>query len=362
MNGRAVLSDGQGGVHVGDIEVGEPGDGEVLVALHASGVCHTDYDIAKVPFPMVLGHEGAGEVAAVGDGVPHVAVGDRVLLTWAIACGRCFQCSRGNQVLCEALGLTPRGHADYSRTTHNAQPVPRAFNLGTMSTHTIVRGEAVVKLTTDMPPTSACILGCGVMTGFGSVVNVAQVEPGSNVVVLGAGGVGLNAIQGARISSAGAVIAVDINEERLERARRFGATDVVLASTDDTDLLEAAEQIKARTGGRGADYAFECTAVPHLAGAFLRLVRQGGTAVAVSGVEQKVEVDLQLFEFDKTYINPLYGKCRPQIDFPRLFHLYETKQLLVDELVTATYPLDDIDRAFEDLVAGRNAKGVLEIR
>lgn len=356
------MSDGSGGFAVDDIDVGEPGEGEVLVELHASGVCHTDYDIAKVPFAMILGHEGAGVVTAVGDGVDNVAVGDAVILTWAIACGTCFQCSRGNQVLCERLGLSPRGHAGPQRTTRGGTPVPRAFNLGTMSTATVVRKEAVVKLTVDMPWTSACILGCGVMTGFGSVVNVARVEPGATVVVLGCGGVGLNAIQGARICNAGAVIAVDVAESRLERARQFGATDTVVASRDDTDLVDVAKAVRALTGGRGADYAFECTAVPQLAGAFLRLVRQAGTAVAVSGVEQKVDIDMQLFEFDKTYINPLYGKCRPSIDFPRLFQLYESKQLLVDELVTNTYKLDEVDEAFDDLLAGRNAKGVLVLR
>lgn len=355
MRARAVVSDGKGGFGVQDIEVGDPGDEEVLVELHASGVCHTDYDLAKVPIPLILGHEGAGEVVAVGAGVDHVGPGDRVALTWAIACGTCFQCSRGNEVLCEQLGLSPRGHARNSS-------LMRAFNLGTMSTHTVVRREAVVKIDTDMPATSACILGCGVMTGFGSVVNVAQVEPGTSVAVLGCGGVGLNAIQGARIAGANPIIAVDLSEERLERARRFGATDAVVATADDRDLVEVSKEVKALTEGRGADYAFECTAVPHLAGAFLRLVRQAGTAVAVSGVEQRVDVDMQLFEFDKTYINPLYGKCRPSIDFPRLFRLYESKELLVDELVTATYALDDIDRAFDDLLAGRNAKGVIKLK
>jgi S-(hydroxymethyl)glutathione dehydrogenase/alcohol dehydrogenase len=285
-----------------------------------------------------------------------------VLLTWAISCGTCFQCSRGNQVLCERLGLTPRGHAGLDRTTRAGAPVPRAFNLGTLSTATVVRKEAVVKLTTDIPATSACILGCGVMTGVGSVLNAARVEPGSSVVVLGCGGVGLNALQGARIAGASPVIAVDIDHDRLERARRFGATDTVLASSEDTDLIDVATNVKALTGGRGADYAFECTAVPHLAGAMLRVVRQAGMAVAVSGVEQHVSVDMQLFEFDKTYINPLYGQCRPSIDFPRLLDLYADKRLLVDELVTATYKIDDIDTAFDDLLAGRNAKGVVVLQ
>ena len=357
---RAVVSDGKGAMAVDTIEVGEPGPGEVLVALAASGVCHTDLQLAEtVPFPMVLGHEGAGTVSAVGDGVTGLAPGDRVLLTWAIACGTCFQCNRGNQVLCERLGLGPRGHARPEATTRDGTPVPRAFNLGTMATATVVRREAVVKLTSDIPFPSASILGCGVMTGWGSVVNAARVEPGSSVVVLGCGGVGLNAIQGARIAGATSIVAVDVNLSRLEMATRFGATDTVVASRDDTGLLDAAAEVRKIVGPRGADYAFECTAVPALGAAPLAMVRHGGTAIQVSGVEEAINVDMRLFEWDKTYLNPLYGKCRPGVDFPRLLDLYDRGELLLDELVTRTYPIDDISVAIDDMLAGRNAKGVL---
>lgn len=359
---RAVVSDAAGTTSVESIDVGGPGPGEVLVELHASGVCHTDLDLARIPVPMVLGHEGAGVVAEVGPDVTSVKPGDRVILTWAIACGHCLQCSLGNEVLCERLGAGPRGHAHGDATRFAGAPVLRAFNLGTMSTATVVRQEAVVKLTVDMPFTSACLLGCGVMTGYGSVVNAARMLAGTSAVVLGAGGVGLNCIQGARIAGAATIIAVDVDDHRLERAVRFGATHTVLAARDDAGLVAAAEEVRALTGGRGADYSFECTAVPDLAPAPLRMVRNGGTAIAVSGVEQEITVDMQLFEWDKTYLNPLYGKCRPRIDFPRLFRLYETGQLMVDELVTNTYALDDAATAFDDLLAGRNAKGVLKLR
>ena len=357
---RAVISDGTGGFAVQEIDVGDPGPGEVLVELAASGVCHTDLQLAEtVPLPMILGHEGAGTVVAAGDGVTRVAVGDRVLLTWAIACGTCFQCSRGNQVLCERLGLGPRGHARREATTRNGAPVLRAFNLGTMATATVVRQEAVVKLSSDLALTTACILGCGVMTGFGSVVNAAKVLPGSSVVVLGCGGVGLNVVQGARIAGATVIVGVDLQPDRLEMATRFGATHTVQASADDSGLQAAAVEVRKIVGVRGADYAFECTAVPQLGAAPLAMVRHGGTAIQVSGVEQEIAVDMRLFEWDKTYLNPLYGKCRPGVDFPRLLDLYERGLLLLDELVTRTYPLDDVATAFEDMLAGRNAKGVL---
>jgi Zn-dependent alcohol dehydrogenase len=360
MLDRAVISDGTGGFAVHEVEVGEPGPDEVLVELAASGVCHTDHDLCTgVPLPMILGHEGAGTVRAVGDEVGHVTPGDRVILTWAIGCGDCYQCTQGSRVLCETRGITPGGHARFDATTHDGNPVLRAFNLGTMSTATVVRQEAVVRLAADISFESACLLGCGVMTGYGSVVNAAQLEPGASAVVLGCGGVGLNVIQSARIAGADPVIAVDLTSDRLETARRFGATETIEASADDVGLTAAAAAVRAMTGGRGADYAFACTGVPELAAAPLAMVRNGGTAIQVSGVEQEISVDMRLFEWDKTYLNPLYGQCRPEVDFPALFSLYEQGQLLLDELVTRTYALDDAAEAFDDLLAGRNARGVI---
>ena len=358
----AVVSDGRGGFGLEDVEVDDPAGGEVLVEIRASGVCHTDHDLIGAPVPFVLGHEGAGVVVAVGEGVHGLAGGDRVVLSWSIPCGACFQCVGGSQHLCErnsplnGLG----GHAHVSGTRRaGGQSVIRAFSLGTMSTLALVRAEAVVPLPDGVPFTSAAIAGCGVMTGVGSVINAAKVEPGSSVVVLGCGGVGLNVVQGARISGATTIVAVDPSPTRREMAGRFGATEMIEPSADDLDLSGVAKTVKAMTDGRGADYAFECTAVPALAAAPLAMVRNGGMAVQVSGVEQSISVDMRLFEWDKTYINPLYGQCQPSRDFPRLFELYATGQLLLDELVTSTYPLTDAPRAFEDMLAGINAKGVL---
>jgi S-(hydroxymethyl)glutathione dehydrogenase / alcohol dehydrogenase len=355
------VSDGRGGLAVVDIDVAPPGTGEVLVRLAASGVCHTDHDLLRVPVPLVLGHEGAGTVTAVGEGVEAVSVGDRVVLSWSIPCGRCFQCTEGNEHLCERqsplMGLGGQAHRGSTRC--HGEAVLRAFALGTMSTHTVVRAAAVVPLPDEVPFASACIVGCGVMTGFGSVVNAARVTPGSSVVVLGSGGVGLNVIQAARVSGATAIIAVDTKPNRLEMAKRFGATDVIAPEPGDDDLSGVADAVKALTSGRGSDYAFECTAVPALGAAPLAMVRHGGTAVQVSGIEESITVDMRLFEWDKTYINPLYGQCRPARDFPRIFDLYRRGDLLLDELVTRAYGLEEIERAFDDLLAGRNAKGVL---
>jgi S-(hydroxymethyl)glutathione dehydrogenase/alcohol dehydrogenase len=234
-----------------------------------------------------------------------------------------------------------------------------SFSLGTMATHAIVPQAAVLKLPEDVPIDVAAIMGCAVMTGFGSAVNAASVTEGSTVVVLGCGGVGLSTILGALHRKAARVIAVDVNPVRLTMASQFGATDTLLADRADEGLLAAAKQVKLLTSGRGADYAFECTAVPELGPAPLRMIRSAGTAIGVSGIEQVVSVDMELFEWDKTYINPLYGACRPQRDFPLLIDLYLNHGLPLDALVTRRYPLEDLEQAFDDMHRGINAKGVL---
>lgn len=364
MQSCAIVSDTRGGFTAETIEVGEPRGDEVLVQVKASGVCHTDFDSMNWDERVVMGHEGAGVVVAVGPDVTTCAPGDRVLLNWALPCGSCFQCNEGNHSICEVnspviAGSDSPGHAHPEATQWNGKPLPRSFHIGTMSQHTIVREPAIVRIDVDIPFESACIIGCGVMTGYGSVVNAARVKPGSSCVVLGAGGVGLNVIQGCRISGAAKIIAVDINENRLDLSRQFGATDTLLAERDDDQLLRAADRVKEMTDSRGADYAFECTAIPALGAAPLAMVRDAGTAVQVSGIEQTISIDMNLFEWDKLYVNPLYGKCRPRIDLPRLLQLYAKGDLLLDELVTRTYPLDKLGDAFDDMHKGRNAKGVL---
>lgn len=364
MNAKAAVADTQGSFAIESIEVHDPGPDEVLVAIKASGLCHTDFDSLNWGYRFVLGHEGAGIVEAVGSNVRHVETGDKVLLNWAIPCKTCYQCRRGNQNICEnhspVTGKDPdRGAAHPGSTTWKGEPLKRSFNIGTLSSHTVVRGEAVIPMTVDMPFSSACIVGCGVMTGYGSVVNAAKVKAGSSAVILGTGGVGLNSIQGARISGAAKVIAVDVNPNRLEMAKQFGATHTVLASREDQGLMNASEEVKALCDGRGADYAFECTGIPALGAAPLAMVRNAGMAAQVSGIEQTIEIDMNLFEWDKIYLNPLYGKCTPEQDFPKLMELYDSGALKLDELVTRVYALEDLQSAFDDMIAGRNAKGVI---
>jgi len=362
---QAAVADGNGQFSIASIAVGEPVGDEVLVRIKAAGVCHTDWDSQSWGKPLVMGHEGAGIVERVGPLVRDLRVGDPVMLNWAIPCYTCFQCQEGNQHICErnsavtAGNKVSGGHATLTSTTYQNQPIERAFSLGTMAEYTLVREAACVRITVEMPFSSAAIVGCGVMTGYGSVVNAAKVQTGRSVVVLGTGGVGLNVIQGARIAGAYPIIAVDINPTRLEMARQYGATHGIQADRADEGLLQAARQVKALTGGRGADYAFECTAIPELGAAPLAMVRNAGTAVQVSGIEQEIRIDMNLFEWDKLYINPLYGKCRPQIDFPILQQLYAKGELILDQMVTRTYPLTALGQAFADMHAGKNAKGVI---
>lgn len=355
MIARAAISDGKGNFVIDEITLGDPEGDEVCVEIRASGVCHTDFDHMKhFGTTFIMGHEGAGVVYKTGPNVGHVKEGDRVLLNWAIPCGVCFQCSRGAENICENKPRLPD-----ERFFFRSEKIIPDFSLGTMSTHTVVPKQAVTKIDVDIPFASAAILGCGVMTGFGSVINAARVNKGSTVVILGTGGVGLSVIQGAVYACARRIIAVDVNPARLKLALEFGATDTILANGKDQGLLDAAKQVKELTESRGADYAFECTAVPELGPAPLAMVRNGGTAVGVSGIEQLVKFNMELFEWDKLYINPLYGQCRPSIDFPFLLDLYQQKRLKLDEMVTRTYPLEGLAQAFEDMHAGINAKGVL---
>ncbi|WP_020601284.1 alcohol dehydrogenase catalytic domain-containing protein [Spirosoma panaciterrae] len=362
---KAAIADGNGSYAIETISIADPQGDEVLIQIKAAGICHTDWDSQSWAKPLVMGHEGAGIVVKTGSRVRHLHPGDPVMLNWAIPCYECFQCQEGNQHICErnsavtAGNKVSGGHATLASTLYKGVPIERAFGLGTMAEYALVREAACVKIQVEIPFSSAAIVGCGVMTGYGSVINAAQVKPGRSVVVLGTGGVGLNVIQGARIAGANPIIAVDINPLRLEMARRYGATDTVLADKADEGLMQAAAQVKSMTHGRGADYAFECTAIPALGAAPLAMVRNAGVAVQVSGIEQEIKIDMNLFEWDKLYINPLYGKCRPQIDFPILQNLYAKGELLLDQMVTRTYSLTDLQQAFADMHAGKNAKGVI---
>ncbi|MBN9350615.1 MAG: alcohol dehydrogenase catalytic domain-containing protein [Chitinophagaceae bacterium] len=362
----AAITTGNEKFVIDEVSVDDPKSDEVLVAIKAAGLCHTDYDSMSWKQNLVMGHEGAGIVIKAGKKVKHVKEGDHVILNWAVPCGHCFQCVSGNEHLCENNSFVlagnrgfGKGHAHRNGTLYKGKPIARSFNIGTLSEYTLVKSAAVVSISKTIPFPSASIVGCGVMTGFGSVINAARVQPSKSVVVLGCGGVGLNVIQGARIAGANPIIGIDTRETSLAMATKMGATHTLLAKTGDNELAHTVDEVKSLTNGRGADYAFECTARPTLGEAPLRLIRHGGMGIQVSGIEQKITFDMQLFEWDKIYLNPLYGKCRPQIDFSKIIDYYEHKKLFLDELVTKTYPLTKLNKAFEDMLSGKNAKGVI---
>ncbi|TBR39731.1 MULTISPECIES: zinc-binding dehydrogenase [Dyella] len=364
--GKAILADGSGGFSLETIEVDPPASGEVRVAMVAAGVCHTDHASLHWPGPRVMGHEGAGYVEAIGEGVEALEIGQPVLLNWAMPCGHCFQCGHGAASLCERtheLDVPKLGNsrAHTGATRFRGQAIERSFHLGTFSKHALVRAEAVTPLPRTLALDTACILGCAVMTGVGSAINVAAIAPGDTVAVLGCGGVGLNVIQGARIAGARTIIAIDRVPTRLERATALGATHAIMPHAEDSDHAHLIAQVSALTEGRGADHAFEATGVPALAFLPLKLVRNGGNALQVSGAHGAATLTLTDLFWNKRYLTPLYGACVPSRDFPRLFDWIEQGQLEIAGLISHRYPMEALDLAFDDMLNGRSSKGVLHI-
>jgi S-(hydroxymethyl)glutathione dehydrogenase / alcohol dehydrogenase len=362
VQAQAAMTDGCGAVLLTEVEVDAPGPGEVRVALAAAGLCHTDIDSLGWGQRLVLGHEGAGHVDAVGEDVQGLATGDAVVLNWAMPCGHCAPCRRAEPFLCHASAGSESPPQPFTlRTRWRGEVLARSFGLGTFSTHTVLPRSAVTRVPAGVPMSCACIVGCGVMTGVGSVLNMAHVQPGDSVVVLGCGGVGLNVVQGARIAGAGRIVAIDARESRLADARALGATDVLLAPREDSAFDDLVTGVRALTQGQGADHAFECTGVATLAFRPLLLVRHGGQVLQLSGHEGDQSVPMQWFRWNKRYSAPLYGSCVPERDFARLFRLYLEGTLHLDELATPRYRLSDTQAALEDLRAGRIAKGVIEL-
>ena len=359
----AVMRATNAPLEIEEVTIDDPGPGEVLLATAASGICHSDLHVIEgglpMPPPCILGHEPSGIVEAIGDGVTDFVPGDHVIGCITNWCGVCKFCTGGRPYLCPSqFNGRPEG-AKSRLTGQDGNAILQFANLSSFAEKMLCPERSLVKIRDDMPLDRAALIGCGVTTGVGAALNTARVEAGSTCVVIGCGGVGLSIIQGCRIAGADRIIAVDVNPERLQLAKRFGATHTILADRDDEGLLAAAAQVKALTQGRGADCAIECTAVPALGAAPLAMIRNAGIAVQASGIEQELTIDMNLFEWDKVYINPLYGQCRPRIDLPKLLQLYASGDLLLDELVTRTYPLTELATAFDDMLAGRNAKGVI---
>jgi S-(hydroxymethyl)glutathione dehydrogenase / alcohol dehydrogenase len=356
----AVAYEPKGEIVVEEVDLAKPGYDEVLVRLMASGVCHSDWHILKGEwgdrlFPLILGHEGAGVVEAAGEGVTQVRPGDHVILSWRTNCGMCEMCQKGHPVLCD------RSPAVSTRPLLRSQnaPLGLAGGLGTFAQYALVNQAAAVKIDDDIPFPQAALVGCGVTTGVGAVINTARVEPGATVAVFGCGGVGLNCIQGARIAGASQIIAVDMLDNKLAMARTFGATDTINASGE-----EPVARIQELTGGPGVHYAFE--AIGLVEQPFLQSIlctRKRGVTVWVghAPLNTAVTIDARTLIQEKTVMGSFYGSARPQIEFPRLLRLYKEGKLMLDELITRSYPLSGANEAFAALGRGEVARSVLDL-
>lgn len=346
---RGVVFDGTQPQVVDDLEIRDPGPGEVLVAVAAAGLCHSDLSVidGTIPFPapVVLGHEGAGVVEAVGAGVGHVAPGDHVSLSTLANCGACADCDRGRPTMCRrAIGRPGR---PFSR---GGEPLFQFASNSAFAERTIVKAVQAVKIPSDLPLTSAALIGCGVLTGVGAVLNRAKVDRGDTVVVIGTGGIGLNVIQGARIAGASAIVAVDSNPAKEAVARQFGATDFLASAQGVREILPT-----------GADHVFECVGHVGLIRQAIELLDRHGQAILLGMPAATAEasfVPAAMF-LDKSILGCRYGSSRPQHDIALYAELYRQGRLLLDELVTETYPIEDFAKAADDAHHGRVARGVL---
>jgi S-(hydroxymethyl)glutathione dehydrogenase/alcohol dehydrogenase len=346
---RGVVFDGKRAQVVDDLEVRDPGPGEVRVAIAAAGLCHSDLSVVDgtIPFPVpvVLGHEGAGVVEAVGEGVTHVVPGDHVSLSTLANCGTCAQCDRGRPTMCrQAIG---RPAQPFIR---RSSPLFQFASNSAFAERTVVQAVQAVRIPADIPMPSAALIGCGVLTGVGAVLNRARVDRGDSVVVIGTGGIGLNVLQGARLAGALRIVAVDANPAKEAVARQFGATHFLTSTQGVRDILPT-----------GADHAFECVGRVELIRQAVDLLDRHGQAVLLGVPPATAEASFRVSSMylDKSILGCRYGSSRPQRDIALYAELYREGRLLLDELVTRTYPAEDFGKAAEDAAAGRVARAVL---
>jgi len=352
-------------VVVETVTVESPRRGEVMVKIGACGVCHSDLSATNgtipLPPPLVLGHEAAGVVAEVGEGVTDFAVGDHVVVSWIAICGRCRYCVMGRPALCENGQRAAMTLPDGTRRLKDkdGKELNHFAGVAVMAEYATLPRENVIKIEKSIPIDKAALVGCAVMTGVGAAINTAKVEAGSSCVVLGAGGIGLNVIQGCALAGAEKIIAVDMADKKLEFAQQFGATHTINPKGEPNG--DATGKIMALTGG-GADYSFECIGLGTTIAQAYNCIRKGGTAVVVGVSKATDTVTLGAFMMpfvEKTLVGSMYGSARPSVDFPRLLNLYKRHRLKLDELVSATYSIEDVNRAFADMQSGTNARGVI---
>lgn len=348
------------------IVVDSPGPNEVLVKIVASGVCHTDLTVKNLngngmPFPIVLGHEGAGIVVEIGEGVTHLKVGDPVVIAYRAPCEVCPACQRGDPRHCyAALRAKPRIHrkADGSQCS-------QVLRCGTFAEYTVVHAKAAIKMPKEMPLDRACLIACGVITGVGAAMNTSPVYAGARVAVIGCGGVGLNVIQGARLQHAKQIIAIDVNPVKLEWARSFGATHTV--NPREVDAFQAVRQLTEDGWDGGVDFAFEATGIPACTELAIKILSYAGTATTIGFPAATDSVTLNLGDmatgvyWNKACLRVCHcGDTLPSHDFPLLADLYLKKQLNLDDMVTKRIKLGDVESAFHEMETGNVIRSVIE--
>jgi NDMA-dependent alcohol dehydrogenase len=358
----AVLYKPNTRLEVVDLEQQGPRTGEARVRVMAAGVCHSDWHIINgdwtLPLPMVLGHEAAGIVQEVGPGVEHVKPGDHIIFSFRANCGRCMYCAMGRSILCDGHKSVRWAMIDgTTRLRRDGQDVFQMARIGTFSEQVVCPAEMLVPIRKDMPWPQAALVGCCVPTGVGAVTRCAQVESGASVVIIGCGGVGLNVVQGARLAGAGRIIACDLVDRKLEYATEFGATHTINAKRENV-----VDRVRELTGGRGADYAFDAIGSELTTLQIVDAIRPGGTAVIVGMAAMNVRAPITPYTMalqEKVLKGTLYGSVRPLVDFPQLVDHYMNGQLKLDQLVSRTYGLEEINEGFARMLSGEVARGVV---
>jgi S-(hydroxymethyl)glutathione dehydrogenase/alcohol dehydrogenase len=354
----AVLREVNQPLEIEDIQHGDPAPREVLVRTVAAGVCHSDLHFQNgsypYPLPAVLGHESAGVVEAVGSDVTYVKPGDHVITCLSAFCGHCEHCLTGHMSLCQEPELQRPMDAP-QRLTKADENLWQFLNLSSFAEYMLVHEHAIAKIRDDMPLDRAALIGCGVTTGVGAVIHTAKVEPGSTVAVIGCGGVGLSAINGADIAGAARIIAIDTVDSKLDLARKFGATDVVNAK--DTDAIG---EVRELTGG-GVHYSFEAIGLKQTAEQSFKMLRRGGTATIIGMIPVGVNIELHGPEFlmERKLQGSNMGSNRFRVDMPRFVDFYLQGKLHLDDMISGRIKLEDVNDAMAALETGEVARNVI---
>ena len=361
----AVLTKTGDPLEICDVEIPNLKPGDVLIKIMASGLCHTDLEAIQgrlgLPLPLIPGHEGAGIVERVAPDVTSLKPGDHVVCSWNPYCGHCFYCDEGQPILCEKRAAAePKGHLldGSSRLRMNGDIVHHYSFVCSHAEYCVVPESGAVKIPKEMPFAQACIMGSGVLTGVGAVIRRAQVRAGSSVAVLGCGALGLNVIQGARMAGAETIIAIDLRDDKLAKAKRFGATHMINATG-----AELIELVKQETSGRGADYTFEAAGIDHTLQPSLDVTRPGGQVVLLGKTlgSKALSVRWSSLAPERVITRSSYGGVKPQTDLPFLARSYLNGSLMLDELIDSRIALADINDGFADMEAGWLVRAVIDM-